>query len=409
MTKDRRLGRGLAALLGSPLEEDQVLDGTASAVSPGSHARTGKSPASQNSTPSQLSATNHTNAPSQSSAPSQSGTLSTTGGRSPAATGARTTPAINAPHDHAVNRPVPSAQPRTSGVTGAVPLKPPAKSDSHSSARMTLELSVYDIDNNPFQPRRKFNDEEIASLAESIREHEQLQPILVRKVGSRFQLISGERRLRATIHAGLKTIRAEVREADDRLVAELAIVENLQRKDLDAIEKALSFRRYIDEHQCTQEDLAKRLKIDRSTIANLMRLLELPAQIQDLVQGDKVTAGHARALLPLGEESQQLQFAQLIKEEGWSVRETERRVSETLKAEDGAIAGSVNVARAANRKRTSPQVAALEQRLRLSLGTKAEIRQSASGRGKISISFANNDEFERIYALICPQVDKKSA
>ena len=274
---------------------------------------------------------------------------------------------------------------------------------------MTLELSVYDIDNNPFQPRRKFNDEEIASLAESIREHEQLQPILVRKVGSRFQLISGERRLRATIHAGLKTIRAEVREADDRLVAELAIVENLQRKDLDAIEKALSFRRYIDEHQCTQEDLAKRLKIDRSTIANLMRLLELPAQIQDLVQGDKVTAGHARALLPLGEESQQLQFAQLIKEEGWSVRETERRVSETLKAEDGAIAGSVNVARAANRKRTSPQVAALEQRLRLSLGTKAEIRQSASGRGKISISFANNDEFERIYALSCPQVDKKSA
>jgi ParB family chromosome partitioning protein len=134
-------------------------------------------------------------------------------------------------------------------VTGAIPLNTPAASEK------SLELSVYEIDNNPFQPRRKFNQEEIASLAASIREHEQLQPILVRKVGGRYQLISGERRLRAAIHAGLKTIRAEVREADDRLVAELAIVENLQRKDLDAIEKAMSFRRYIDQHRCTQEDL----------------------------------------------------------------------------------------------------------------------------------------------------------
>ncbi len=278
-----------------------------------------------------------------------------------------------------------------------------------TAGRATLELSVYDIDNNPFQPRRKFNAEEIASLAESIREHEQLQPILVRQVGGRYQLISGERRLRATIHAGLKTIRAEVREADDRLVAELAIVENLQRKDLDAIEKALSFRRYIDEHKCTQEDLAKRLKIDRSTIANLMRLLELPQQLQEWIQSDKLTAGHARALLPLGEEAQQLQFAGLIKEEGWSVRETERRVSEQLATEDGAIAGSTTAARASRRKRSTPHIASLEQRLRLSLGTKAEIRQTATGRGKISISFSTNDEFERIFALICPQMDAKSA
>jgi ParB family chromosome partitioning protein len=274
----------------------------------------------------------------------------------------------------------------------------------------TLELNVNEIDNNPFQPRRKFNEEEIASLAESIREHQQLQPILVRQVAGRYQLISGERRLRATIHAGLKTIRAEVREADDRLVAELAIVENLQRKDLDAIEKALSFRRYIDQHKCTQEDLAKRLKIDRSTIANLMRLLELPTELQGWIQGDRITAGHARALLPLGDEDQQMEFARLIEEESWSVREAERRVSERLAAEDGRPVQSTTVpVGRGSRKRSTPQLAALEQQLRLSLGAKTEIRQTATGRGKIVISFANAEEFERLCALICPATLNKAA
>ena len=153
----------------------------------------------------------------------------------------------------------------------------------------TLELPVHEIENNPFQPRREFNHDEIASLAESLKNHQQLQPILVRVVDGRYQLISGERRLRATMHAGMQTIRAEVREADDRLVAELAIIENLQRKDLNPIEKAMSFKRYIEEHRCKQDDLAKRLSIDRSTIANLMRLLELPQGILDqLVAGDLV-------------------------------------------------------------------------------------------------------------------------
>jgi len=168
----------------------------------------------------------------------------------------------------------------------------------------TLSLPVDQIENNPFQPRREFNPEEIASLAESIKNHQQLQPILVRIVDGKYQLISGERRLRAAIHAGLDTIRAELREADDRLVAELAIIENLQRKDLNPIEKALSFKRYIEEHQCKQEDLARRLSIDRSTIANLMRLLELPDGILDLLQRGELTAGHARALLPIGNEDQ---------------------------------------------------------------------------------------------------------
>jgi ParB family transcriptional regulator, chromosome partitioning protein len=300
--------------------------------------------------------------------------------------------------------PSPSSPSARQAVTGAVPLNSSGQTSGKTVAPQTIELGVHEIDNNPFQPRRKFNEEEIASLAESIREHEQLQPILVRKVGQRYQLISGERRLRATIHAGLKTIRAEVREADDRLVAELAIVENLQRKDLDAIEKALSFRRYIDEHKCRQDDLAKRLKIDRSTIANLMRLLELPAQIQQWVQEDKLSYGHARTLLPLGEERQQLAFARAIMEDGWSVRETERRVSEQLKREDGEP-----IEPGPGKKKPSPQIAALEQQLRLALGTKIEIKQSANGRGKITIAFANNDEFERLRDVLCPPAKKSVA
>lgn len=342
MAKDRRLGKGLAALLGSPLEEDGVVEASSSADTP--------------ATKPKLASPTRTEAPQQTS------------------------------------------QPKTAPPTGL---------DSGPATSAGLELSVYDIDNNPFQPRRKFNEEEISALAESIREHQQLQPILVRRIGDRYQLISGERRLRATIHAGFKTIRAEIREANDRLVAELAIVENLQRKDLNAIEKALSFRRYIDEHDCKQDDLAKRLKIDRSTIANLMRLLELPEEIQQQVQSERVTAGHARALLPLGDEDQQIKFAHLIAEEGWSVRETERQVADQLDAEDSFLPNKAGSGK--GKKRNSPQITALEQQLRLALGTKTDIRQNAKGGGKISISFANPEEFERLCALICPQPTAKAA
>jgi ParB family transcriptional regulator, chromosome partitioning protein len=348
VTKDRRLGRGLAALLGSPTDEEQVIEGA---------------PTSSESSPQRTSASRSNSGYSNSN----------------------------------------SSTPRQT-VTGAVPL-----SNNNASSTKTLEINVAEIDNNPFQPRRKFNQEEIASLAASIQEHEQLQPILVRRVGQRYQLISGERRLRATIHAGLTSIRAEVREADDRLVAELAIVENLQRKDLDAIEKAMSFRRYLDQHKCTQDDLAKRLKIDRSTIANLIRLLELPQELQQAIQDDTITAGHAKALLPLGDETQQLEFAKLIREEGWNVRETERRVADRIASEDLespiVSAGYTKP----SRKKITPQIAALEQQMRLALGTKTEIRQNATGRGKISITFSNNAEFERICQLICPQMEQKRA
>jgi ParB family chromosome partitioning protein len=264
-------------------------------------------------------------------------------------------------------------------------------------------LPVEDIQENPFQPRRDFTEAEIASLAESLKTHDMLQPVLVRQVEGRYQLISGERRLRAARLAGWKTIPARLREADDRLVAELAIVENLQRQDLNPIEKALSFKRYLDEHKCTQDDLAKRLKIDRSTIANLMRLLELPSSVLDSLRTGAITAGHARALLPLGDEGEQTAFCGRIIAEGLSVRDVERLVSQQLVTldEPDSVLSADGSRPAARRARTrSEQVASLEQELRLALGTKIEISQTAKGRGRIVIHFDNAEEFERIHAAL---------
>ena len=312
MSKDRRLGRGLAALLGTPLEDELHAEAIAAAA------------------------------------------------------------------------PVPSD-----------PRPPTPDSRPAESAHGLLQLPVGEIEENPFQPRRDFSDVEIASLAESLKEHDMLQPILVRRVAGRYQLISGERRLRAARHAGWTTIPARVRDADDRLVAELAIVENLQRKDLNPVEKALSFKRYLDEHRCTQDDLARRLKIDRSTIANLMRLLELPPSILASLSKGTITAGHARALLPLGDEHEQVALAKRIDSEGLSVRDVERIVGEQVGDDEGddveIIPGPGSKART-----KSENVASLEQEFRHALGMKVEIRANSRGRGKLVIHFQNHDEFDRL-------------
>lgn len=270
-----------------------------------------------------------------------------------------------------------------------------------------LMLNVYEVDDNPFQPRRDFSEPEIASLSESLKEHDMLQPILVRKMGDRYQLISGERRLRAAIKAGWQQVPARVREADDRLVSELAIVENLQRQDLNAIEKALSFKRYLDQHQCTQEELAGRLKLDRSTIANLMRLLELPDVVLTAIRTGKLSPGHARALLPLGDDAEQIRYADRIQSEGLSVRAIEQMVSAQLAAEDGTTASA---SKPGKKKRTrTDQVASLEQELRAAVGAKVEIKTAGKGRGQITIHFTSYDEFDRLRELIVDAGQGRSA
>ncbi len=260
------------------------------------------------------------------------------------------------------------------------------------------QINLADIDPNPFQPRREFDEVELANLADSIREHGMLQPVAVRRVGDRYQLIAGERRLRAATMADWQTIPARVVEADDRQLVELAIVENLQRKDLNPLEKAASFQRYLEQYQCTQEELARRLQLDRSTIANLIRLLELPLGVQDALRSGSITQGHARALLPLGDESEQVGMCRRVVTEGMSVRAVEAAVQEALHSNEETPLGLVTEdgeSKPAPRPR-SEHLAALEQELRAQLGAKVEIKEGSKGRGKLVIHFSNHEEFERL-------------
>ena len=316
------------------------------------------------------------------------------------------------PTDEAVDSGTQGTHGDASGeVVETVPFRPRlAESDFTEAATHkpdSSRLPLDQIDRNPFQPRHDFDEAEIASLAESLKAHDILQPIVVRQVGERFQLISGERRLRAAHIAGWSDIPALVREADDRLVAELAIVENLQRQDLNPLEKAISFQRYLEQHQATQSELAERIKIDRSTIANLVRLLDLPDAVKSAIHSGEISAGHARALLPLGDEPVQCEFARRIAKEGWSVRATEQAVQDFLSGED--TAPSPAPAKKGGRTK-SQQVVALEEDLRMALGTKVDIKQSTKG-GKIVIHFKNADEFDRLneYLLAEAEDDRRAA
>lgn len=265
-----------------------------------------------------------------------------------------------------------------------------------------LWLNCAAIVANPYQPRQTFDEAEIADLADSIRTHGILQPLVVRRTAAGYQLIAGERRLRAAQAADWHQVPVQIRDVDDRQMAELAIVENVQRKDLNAIEKAESFQRYIDTYHCTQEDVALRVNVDRSTVANLIRLLDLPPDVKQMVQEGQISQGHARALLPLGDEQEQIRFAARIEMEGLSVRATEQAVQDHIHCIDGEALRIVDEdgnSRPVAKPR-SEQLASLEQELRTALGTKVDLSQTAKGRGKITIHFKNHDEFERLRQIL---------
>ena len=269
--------------------------------------------------------------------------------------------------------------------------------------RSPARVDVRQIDSNPAQPRQEFDPGEMQSLAESISAHGLLQPVVVRRVHDRYQLVAGERRLRAAIQAGWVDVPVNVVEADDRQMAELAIVENLQRKDLNALEKAASFQKYLDQYGCTQEELAGRLKLDRSTIANLIRLLELPEPVQEAIRRGKITQGHARALLPLGDEREQIEFCRRIQREGLNVRQTEALVQEMIDAADREPLAAVETPAKPTRpsRAKNEHIAALEQQFRTALGMKVKITHNARGRGKLVVQFRNHEEFEQLKKHIC--------
>ncbi len=283
--------------------------------------------------------------------------------------------------------------------SGSLPVqKPVADRGAVTEGDGTLiQVNVYQIDTNPYQPRTEFDPDEITSLAESLSDHGLLQPIVVRKEGDRYQLISGERRWRAAIQAGWQEVPATVREADDQQVAEMTIVENLQRKDLGPLEKAVSFRQYLERFGASQDELARRLSIDRSTVANLIRLLELPLAVQELIRDGSLSAGHGRALLPLGEEPEQLKVAKQIRNEQLSVRATERLVAERIRAEDDPHGLEQPETGSPSQGSSRDHLVPLEQKLRRALGTSVDIREAAKGRGTIAIHFTSREEFDRLY------------
>jgi ParB family chromosome partitioning protein len=255
------------------------------------------------------------------------------------------------------------------------------------------------IDPNPFQPRRQFDPLDIAALADSLRQHGMIQPVLVRQVHERYQLIAGERRLRAAVEAQLHEIPARVMDLDDQRVSELAMVENLQREDLNALEKAAAFRDYLARYGGTQEELAGRLGLDRSTISNLIRLLDLPEAVQDAVRSKKLTQGHARALLALPDADSQLAACQRVIADGLSVRQTEALVttgeptpSRTRVRKDPPHSGSPSG--------KAPHVLELEQHLHSRFGTPVLIKVKGPERGQIIIDFNNQEEFDRVTVLI---------
>jgi ParB family chromosome partitioning protein len=294
---------------------------------------------------------------------------------------------------------VPAAEVSAEGeMQYATPVDEHSTRDEHGQ----LWLDCTAIVANPYQPRQTFEEAEIADLADSIRTHGILQPLVVRQTADGYQLIAGERRLRAAQAADWHQVPVQLRDVDDQQMAELAIVENVQRKDLNAIEKAESFQRYIDQYHCTQEEVATRVNVDRSTVANLIRLLDLPPDVKQMVQQGQISQGHARALLPLGDEQEQIRFAARIEMEGLSVRATEQGVQEQIQSSDSdglRVVGADGTSRLAKKPR-SEQLASLEQELRTSLGTKVDLNQSAKGRGKVTIHFKNHDEFERLRQVL---------
>lgn len=254
-----------------------------------------------------------------------------------------------------------------------------------------VELDLEAIEINPFQPRTYFNEDTLQELASSIRELGVIQPITVRKSDfNKYQLISGERRLRASKLAGLKTIPSYIRIADDHESLTMALVENIQRHDLDPIEIALSYQRLIDEIQLTQEQMSERVGKKRSTIANYLRLLKLDPVIQTGIRDGFITMGHGRAIINIDNQDAQADIYHKIVSKNLSVRETEALVKEYQEGKPAA-------------KKGKPATTALDaQKKALSglLGVKADVKMAANGKGKITIPFKSEDDLQRIIKLI---------
>lgn len=250
-----------------------------------------------------------------------------------------------------------------------------------------VHVSIQRVRPNPFQPRQHFPEEELEELAQSIRQQGLLQPVLLRPVDGGYELVAGERRFRAAQRAGLSEIPAVVREVDDRTALELALIENLQRTDLDPIEEARAYERLSRQFGLTQEEIAARVGKHRSTIANTMRLLRLPEEIQREIAAGRLTAGHARALLAVASPEEQRRLAREFLQQGVSVRDAERR------------------SQPKGRRTLDPDWQAVEDRLRQLLDTKVRLLPRRNGSGKLEIEYYSIQQLNQLLSRLGLPVD----
>ena len=268
------------------------------------------------------------------------------------------------------------------------------------STGAVAEINIADIEINPFQPREDFNKEALKELSDSIKQHGIIQPITVRKIkNGKFQIIAGERRFRAAKKVGLKKIIAFVRKADDGAMLEMALIENIQREDLNAVEIAVSYQRLIDECKLTQEDLAKKVNKKRTTVTNYLRLLKLPAEIQSGIQNNLITQGHAKALVNIDNPKKQVNVYEEIISKKLSVRETEnliREINFPVKKNEKKVV----------KNKLPEEFVSFKKNLTEVFKSNVNIKRNNAGRGSISIAFTSDEEFQKIKDILS-SINKK--
>jgi ParB family chromosome partitioning protein len=278
------------------------------------------------------------------------------------------------------------------GLSSLIPNLPPPIAEvtpisASAGAGTALEVPTHDIAVNPQQPRRKFSEATLEELTQSIRRCGVLQPLIVRKSDRGFELIAGERRLRAAKRAGLATVPVVIRPSNDRDQLEVALIENLQREDLTPMEEAKGYERLSEEFGMTHEEIAKRVGRERSTITNMLRLLELAAPVQEMLNGGAITMGHARALLPITDARRQEELAHWIEKEGLSVRQVEILVRK--------MTGARERPRRVSDLSQNPNLRSLADDLQRKLGTRIEIIQRGKG-GEVRIQYYNPEDLRRL-------------
>lgn len=266
---------------------------------------------------------------------------------------------------------------------------PVAPAELHEDIARNIPVDA--IEPNPYQPRRVFQNEKLSELAQSIRANGIIQPIVVRRVGEKFQLVAGERRWRASKLAGLTEVPVVVQEIPDERLLEITLIENIQREDLNPIETAHAFSRMASELSLNPEQIGQRTGKDRTTITNFIRLLALPTDLQQLIAERRLSAGHARCLLALPSPDLQREVAEKAVAQGWSVRQLERTTQRMMQDRKPKHVDEVD---------TDPNVKAAIQEMERVLGTKVRIVEKAKQKGKIEIEYYSSEDLDRIYSMI---------